>query len=73
MKKLILLVAWVFIHVTAIAAPAAEKSAETVSNFANANNVFMIIAIVIIAAFVLIPIYSLSRAVKVLAKKAVEK
>ena len=73
MKKLILLAALVFIQVAAIAEPAANKSAEAASNFTNPNNVFMIVGIVLVASFVLIPVYSMSRAVKVLAKKAAEK
>ena len=72
MKKLILLAAWVLMHAAVFAEPAAQKSAA-VSNFANANNVFMIIEIALVAAFVLIPVYSLSRAVSVLAKKVSEK
>jgi len=68
-----LIVASVFIQAAVIAEPAATKSAEAASNFTNPNNVFLMVGIVIVASFVLVPIYSMSRAVKVLAKKAAEK
>jgi hypothetical protein len=73
MKKLILIAAGVFIHISAFAEPVTQKSAEAVSNFANVSNVFMILEIVLVSAFILFPIYSMSRAVNVLAKKISEK
>jgi len=73
MKKVILLFAWVFINVSAYAQSTAQKPGSSVSNFTNPDNVFMIIAIIVVTAFVLIPIYSLSHAVKVLAGKVEKK
>jgi len=72
MKKFILLASLVFIQVAAFAEPAATKAAET-SSFTNPNNIFMMIGITLVASFVLVPVYSMSRAVKVLAKKVAEK
>jgi len=71
MKKLILLAAWVFIQVTAFA-QTTQKPVASASNFTNPENVFMIIGIVLIATMVLIPVYSMSRAVHVLAQKAAD-
>ena len=73
MKKIILSVAWVFMSMVALAEPAAQEPAAAVSSFANSDNVFMGIAIILVAAFVMIPVYSMSIAVKVLARKVVEK
>jgi hypothetical protein len=72
MKKLILIAAWVLIHVTAFA-QTTQKAAASASNFTNPENIFMIIGIILIGAMVLIPVYSMSRAVNVLAQKAGEK
>ena len=69
MKKIILPIAWIIVNVTSYAQTTAQKPAASVSFFADVENVFMFIAILIVTAFVLIPIYSLSHAVKVLAKK----
>jgi hypothetical protein len=69
MKKVILLFAWAFANVSAYAQTTAQKPESSVSNFTDPDNVFMIIGIVIVVAFVMIPIYSMSHAVKVLAKR----
>jgi len=69
MKKVILLFAWAFASVSAYAQSTAQKPESSVSNFTNPDNIFMIIGIIIVVTFVLIPIYSMSHAVKVLAKK----
>jgi hypothetical protein len=69
MKKMILVIAWIFVDGSSYAQTTVQNMKASVSNFTNPDNVFRIIAILLVVAFIMIPIYSMSHAVKVLAKK----
>jgi len=61
-----------FFQLAAFSQTSTPKPAASASSFANADNVFMIVGIVLVASFILIPVYSMSRAVTVLARKVSE-
>jgi hypothetical protein len=69
MKKIIFVIVWIFVNVSAYAQTTVQNPEASVSNFTNPDNVFMIVAILLFVAFIMIPIYSMSHAVKVLARK----
>jgi hypothetical protein len=73
MKKIIFVIASIFVNVSTYAQTTVQKPESSVSNFTNPDNVFMIVGILLGVAFVMIPIYSMSHAVKVLAGKVEKK
>ncbi|CAN5549137.1 hypothetical protein BH11BAC1_BH11BAC1_13400 [soil metagenome] len=69
MKTLFLMLVLSFSRVAAFSQTSTQNPPISQSNFANVETVFTFMAILLVAAFLLIPVYSLSQAVMALTKK----